>query len=138
MARVSVCIQVVAVAIDDQAGDAIGLGTDHAAKLGAESQAFPISQRLADAAGEKLQVEILAAARKAAGDDLRLRIVDRGAERAIAEILECDDIARLGIAEGFFDFSGVHPVVSVENACPWGDDETCHNGLIWKKAKDCS
>ena len=123
--------EVVAVAVHDQAGDAVGLAPDEAAERFIDAGALAEFDGLADAAGEKIEIEVLAAAREAAGDDLRLRIVNRRAERAVAEILERDDVAGLRIAEGFFDFRGVNPLVTVKNACSGSDDETCHGAGIW-------
>ena len=85
---------------------------------------------MGDAAGEEVEIEVLAAAREAASDDLGLGIVNGGAEGAVAEILEGDDVAGFGIAEGFLDFSGVNPLVTVENAGAWSDDETGHGAGI--------
>ena len=108
--------KVVAVAVDDQAGQAVGLGPDEAGEGFIDAALLAVLDGLADAAGEEVEVEILLAAGKAAGDDLRMRIVDGGAERAVAEVLEGDDVAGLGIAEGFLDFGGVNPLVTVKNA----------------------
>ena len=108
--------KVVAVAVDDQAGQAVGLGPDEAGERFIDAALFPVVDGLADAAGEEVEVEVLLAAGKPAGDDLRLGIVDGGAERPVAEVLERDDVAGLGIAEGFLDFGGVNPLVTVKNA----------------------
>ncbi len=63
---------------------------------------------------------------KAAGDDLGLRIIDGGAKRAVAEILERDNIAGFRITEGFLNFGGVDPLVTVENASARRDNDACH------------
>ena len=122
--------KVVAVAVDDQAGQAVGFAPDETGKRFIDVGALAQVDRLADAAGEEVEVEILFAAGKAAGDDLRHRIVDRRAERAVAEILERDNVARLWIAEGFFDLGGVNPLVTVKNACSGCDDDACHGAGI--------
>ena len=64
---------------------------------------------------------------------MRLRIVDGGAERAVAEIFERDHITGLRITESFADFGGVNPLVAVENAGAGSDDETCHGAGIWPR-----
>ena len=122
----------VAVAIDDQAGEAVGLGPDEAGERFINAALLAVLDGLADAAGEEVEIEVLLAAGKAAGDDLRLRIVDGGAERAVAEILERDHVAGLRVAEGFLDFSRVNPLVTVKNACAGCDDNTCHGAGIWR------
>jgi hypothetical protein len=66
-----------AVAVDDQAGHAVGFAPDEAAERFIDAAALAVFDGLADAAGEEIEVEVLLAAGKAAGDDLRLRIVDR-------------------------------------------------------------
>ena len=103
--------EVGAVAIDDQAGQAIGFAPDEAAQRVIEAPALAVFDGLADAAGEEVEVEILAAPGEAAGDNLGERVVDGRAERAVAKILEGYDIAGLWIAEGFPDFGGVNPFV---------------------------
>jgi hypothetical protein len=79
--------QMIAVAIDDQAGNSVRLRPDQTAQRGIERQGVAIGHRLLDTTCKELQIEVLSAAREPAGDDLRQRIVDRGAERAIAKIL---------------------------------------------------
>ena len=108
--------EMVAVAVDDQAGEAVGLGPDEAGERFIDAALLAVLDGLADAAGEEVEVEVLLAAGKPAGDDLRLRVVDGGAERAVAEVLEGDDVAGLGIAEGFLDLGGIDPLVTVKNA----------------------
>lgn len=122
--------EAVAVAVDDESRDAVGFAPDDAAEAIVDAAALAEFEGLGDAAGEEVEIEVLAAAGEAAGDDLGLGIVDGGAEGAIAEILECDDVAGLGIAEGFLDFSGVNPLVTVENASAWSDDKTGHGAGI--------
>ena len=116
----------IAVAVDDQARDAIRFAPDEAAEPWVDLLALAVFDRLADAAGEKVEIEVLAAARESAGDDLRLRVVDGRAERAVAKIFERDHITGLRITESFADFGGVNPLVAVENAGAGSYDETCH------------
>ena len=80
--------EMVAVAVDDQARQAVGLGPDEAAQGGIDAEARAEFGGLFDAAAEKFGVEVLAAAREAAGDDLRAGVVDGTAERVVAEVLE--------------------------------------------------
>ena len=123
--------EVGAVAIDDEAGQAVAFAPDEAAEEFIEAAAAAMLDGLADAAGEEIQVEVLAAAGEAAGDDLGVRVIDRGAERAVAKILEGDHVAGLGVAESFLDLGGVNPLVAVENTGAGSDDEACHGTGIW-------
>ena len=120
----------VAVAIDNQPGNAVGLAPNQPGQRFVDGKPFAQLDRLVDAALEKIQVQILAATRKPAGDDLRFRIENGGSQRPVAEIFQRDHVSRLGIAEGFFDFSGINPLVTVKNACARSDDETCHGAGI--------
>ena len=52
----------VAVAVNDQARDTIRFAPDEAAELRVNFLAFAVFDRLADAAGEKVEVEVLTAA----------------------------------------------------------------------------
>ena len=83
---------------------------------------------------EKFVIELLFPAGDAAGDDLRIRIVDGGAERAVLEILQADDIAGLGVAVCFFDLGGIDPVVAVENTRARFDNDAGHGGNLTAEA----
>ena len=118
--------KMITVAIHDQTGKAVRLGPNKAGESLVDPRVFPVLDGLADAAGEEVEVEVLLPAGKAAGDDLGLWIIDGGAEWAVAEVLERDDIAGFRIAEGFLNFGGIDPLVTVKNASAWGNDNTCH------------
>ena len=65
---------------------------------------------------------------------MRIRIVDGGSKRPIAEILEGDDVSWLGITEGFLDFGAVNPFVAVINTGAGSDDEAGHGREeTWEK-----
>src|SRR5262249_48164252 len=115
-----------AVAVHDDAGKAVAFAPDDAAKIRPHATPLAILHGLRDATLEKVEVEILPLARKAARGDLRLGIEDGAAEQAVAAVLERDDVAILRIAPGFQDFRGVNPLVSVENARAWSDDDSGH------------
>ena len=91
--------KVVAVAIDDEARDAIGLGPDEASEVEVDAGVAAVFDGLADAADEEIGIEVLSAARESTSDDLRLGVIDRGAERAVAKVFESDDIARSWVSE---------------------------------------
>lgn len=68
----------------------------------------------------------MAAAGEAAGDDLGGGVVDGGAEGAVAEVFEGDDVAGLGVSEGFFNLGGVDPFVAVEDSGARCNNEAGH------------
>jgi hypothetical protein len=107
------------VAVHDQAREAVRLRPDEAGECFVDGRLCPVSDGLADAAGEKVQIEILLAAGEAPGDDLRLWIIDCGAEWSIPEVLEGDYVTGLRVSEGLLDFRGINPLVTVENASAW-------------------
>ncbi len=108
--------QVVAVAVDDDAGQAVGLAPDQAAELRIDPGLDAAFQRALDAADEEVEVEVLAAVREQPGADLRLRIVDGAAQRLATRVLELHDVARLGVAVAGLDLGRVDPDMTVKNA----------------------
>jgi len=118
--------EVVEVAVDDDAGQAVGFAPDEAAEAGIDGEALAEGGGLVEAAEEELAVEGLAAAGEAAGDDLGGGVVDGGAEEAVPSVLERDDFAGLGVSEGLEDFAGVDPLVAVKDAGAGFDDESGH------------
>lgn len=116
----------VAVAVDDEAGEAVGFAPDDAAEIEVDAGGFADGDGALDAAGEEVEVEILASVGEEAGGDLGLGIVDGTAEGLAADVLKMDDIAGLGIAEALLDFSGVDPEVAVEEAGAGLDGEGGH------------
>ena len=100
----------IAVAVDDHAGEPVALAPDQPSKLRIESAPGPVVDGLLEAALEEFEVEVLALAREAPGDDLGLGIVDGGADEAVLAILERDDVAVVaGCAKGLEHFTGVRP-----------------------------
>ena len=118
--------KMVAVAVDDQTGEAVGFGPDESGQRVVDARVFPMVDGLADTAGEEIEIEILLPAGEPAGDNLGKRIVDGGAQRAVAEILERDDITGFRVTEGFLDLSGIDPLVTVKNARAGRNDEAGH------------
>lgn len=116
------------VAVHDQAGQAVGLAPHDAGEILVEIEPLSQFKRLPNPTEEELRIKILPAAGEPAGDNLRVGIVDRAAERTVVEILQRDHVSRLRIAEGFFHLRGVHPFVSVENSGAGSDDEAGHDG----------
>ncbi len=116
-----------AIAVDHHAGQAVALAPNQTAEFGVDTlQSRAQFQSAGDAAGEEFGIELLLTTRKAAGDDLRLRVVNRRAHRPILVILQRDDIAGLRVAEGFFDFTSIYPLMSVEDARAGLDDDSGH------------
>ena len=118
----------VAVAVDDDAGEAVGLAPDEAAEVQIDVGGFAHLDGALDAAREEVEIEILAAVGEQTRGDLRHRVVDGAAEGLAAHVLEMDDVAGLGIAETFLNFSGVNPEVTVEEAGAGLDGEGGHKG----------
>jgi hypothetical protein len=115
---------VIAVAVHDQAGQTVGLGPDEAGERGVDRRVFPVVDGLADAAGEEVQIQVLLATGKPTSDDLRLWIINSGAERPVAEVLEGDDVTGLRIAEGFLDFGSV-------DRCRWRNEPRVKSSTIF-------
>ncbi len=118
--------EMVAVAIDDHAGQPIALAPDQPAKSRIDPAPRPILDRLRDSALEKIEIELLFPAREPPGHDLRFRVVDRAPDQMVATVLERDDIAVVRRAENFQDFPAEHPIVSVENPRARFNDESAH------------
>ena len=81
---------------------------------------------MGNAAAKEIGVEVLAAAGKTPGNDLGKRVVDGATEEAVLAVLEGNHIAGGGFAEGFENFTGVNPVVAVEEAGAGTNDEAGH------------
>ena len=87
--------EMVAVTIDDHAGQPIALAPDKPAKPRIDPAPRPIFHRLRDPALEKIEIEILFPARETARHDLRFGVVDRAPHEVVAPVLERNDIAVL-------------------------------------------
>lgn len=120
--------EVVAVAIHDEAGKAVGLAPNEAAEGGVDARVGAGLDGALDAALKEVEVQILTAVREEAGGDLRLRVVDGGAKWLAANVFEGDDIAGLWIASAKLDLGGVNPDVTVEKASARLKDECGHVG----------
>ena len=87
------------------------------------------NQGALDAALEEVGVQMLAAERVAARDDLRARIVDRAAEGLAAQVVEDHFIAGLRIAGDDLHIRGIHPVMTVKEAGAGLDNEGRHGAV---------
>ena len=116
----------VAVTIDDHAGQAVAFAPDDATKLGVDIASRAIFRRLRDPALKKIQIEILPATRETPRHNLRFAVVDRAADQMIAAVFERDDIAVHRVAEGFQHLAREDPIVAVQNARARFDDEAGH------------
>ena len=108
--------EVVAVTIDDEAGDAVAFTPHEPPEARVAASALAVGDGLGDAALEEVEVEFLPLAGEAAGDDLRLGVVNRRAEQPIFAVFYRDDVAVFGFSPDFEDFAGIDPVVSVVDA----------------------
>ena len=78
--RQSLQNHLVAVAIDDHAGQTVALAPNYAAQPRIDTSPRAIFNRLGDSALEKIQIEVLSSPRKAPRHDLRFAVVDRAAD----------------------------------------------------------
>ena len=95
----------VAVAIDDHAGQSVALAPDHAAKLIVDLAPFAVFGRLRDPALEEIKIEVLFPPRKTPRHDLRFRIVNRAADQMVLAVFERNHVAVRRFAENFQDFA---------------------------------
>ena len=121
--------QMVAVPVHDQARQAVGLAPHQPAQVGVDAQRVAHVQGALDAALEEVGVQMLAAERVAARDDLRARIVDRAAEGLAAQVVEDHFIAGLRIAGDDLHIRGIHPVMTVKEAGAGLDNEGRHGAV---------
>ena len=120
----------IAVTIDDHSGQPVALAPNDATQFWIDPSPVAVFGRLANAAFEKIKIEVLALARKTARHDLRLGIVNRAPDQAIATVLERNDVAVYWVAEYFQHLARKNPVVSVQNSGARFDDYSCH-GEEW-------
>ena len=103
-------------AIKDDAGHAVGFGPNEAADGFVEGESLADFVGAFQSAHDEVEVELLGAMGEASSNDLGGRIVDGSSHGAVFEVFEGDDVAGLGLAEGFFDFGCVNPVVALKDA----------------------
>ena len=115
------------VAVDDDPGKSVGLAPDQSIDRILEPEILTMLESAFETPHEKVVIEFLLSSRDAACHDLGRGIVDRGAEGAILEILQRNDVARFGIPEGLLDFTGVDPVVTVIDSGAGSDDDSGHD-----------
>ena len=120
--------EMIAVAIDDHAGQPVALAPDEPAETRVHLAPCAVIDGLLEPALEKVEVEILALPGKTPGDDLRLGVVDGGAEQPILPVLERHDVAIGRLPEGLEHLAGIDPVVPVQDAGAGFDDESGHGG----------
>src|SRR5712691_8703846 len=120
----------IAVTIDDHPGQPVALAPNDPAQFWIDPSPVAVVGRLANAAFEKIKIEILPLPRKTARHDLRPGIVNRAPDQTIAAILERNDVAVYWVAEYFQHLARKNPVVSVKNSGPRFDDDSCH-GEEW-------
>ena len=118
--------EVLAVAVDDDAGEAVGLAPDGTRELRIDIEMRAEFLSLLDAPDEKVVVEGLFSPREAPGDDLGGGIVNSGAEGTVLEVLEANDFAGFRGAEGLANLARIDPIVSVEDASAGHDNQSWH------------
>src|SRR6266581_3106840 len=118
--------EMIAVAIDDHAGKTVAFAPNDAAQVWIDISPVAILGRLCDAASEEIKVEVLPAPRETARHNLRFRIVNGAADEAILTVLERDHIAVRGISKNLQDFTGKHPIVSVQYSRTRFDNDSWH------------
>ena len=102
--------EVIAVAIDDQGGQQVGLAVHHAVGIGIADHGAPVSLGGAQAAQKEIAADVFHLPRQHAQGDLRTGTVVRRAQRPAPRIGHLDGLARLGaIAIG--DIAGEDPRV---------------------------
>src|SRR5262245_60896948 len=109
----------VAVTIDDHAGQTVALAPDQAAEFFIHSSSCPILGRLSDPPLEKIEVEILFSPREPTRHDLRLGIIDGAADEMIASVLERNYVAVLWLTEDFQHLAAKDPIVPMQNPRSW-------------------
>ena len=120
--------KMIAVAIDDHAGQTIAFAPDQPTELRIHSAARAIFHRLREPARKKIRIEFLPASRKTPGDDLRFGIVNRAAEQPVFSVFQRDDVAVGWIAKDLQHFAGENPIMAMEDAGARFDDEAGHVG----------
>ena len=108
--------KMIAVAVDHDPREPVGLAPDETVNRLGKGLGFTQDKGAAETAVEKVGIELLLAARDAAGHDLRLGIVNRGAEGTVAEVLQRNHVARLRVSKSLLHLRRVDPVVAVKNA----------------------
>src|SRR5262249_16912862 len=135
--------QHVRVAVDDQAGQAVGLAVHQAQRVGVA----PCRQRLAqreralDAPAEESRVHFLARVEGPhASADLRLRAVRGAPVRFPGSVLDLHRIARAGLARYLFDRAGEEPGMAPPQGllAPLLEDEDAHLGAVFFRARGCA
>src|SRR5207247_7903114 len=108
--------KLLAVSIENYARQAVALAPDNAMQLGIYFSPLPIFRRLRNSPLEKIEVELLAAVRKTARHNLRLRIPDRAPQHSISPILDGNNVAIGGVTEDLQPLARENPIVSVQNS----------------------
>ena len=118
--------KMIAVAIDDHAGQSVAFAPDEAAKSRIDPAPRPVLDRLRDPALKEIEIEILFPPRKTPRHDLRFGVVNRAPEKTVAAVLERNDVAVGRIAEHFQDLAAEHPIVSMQNPRARFNDKAAH------------
>ena len=105
----------VAVAVKDNPGEAVGFAPDEPVYRFRETEGFAIVPGSLEPALKEIGIEVLFPAGDPTGDDLGCRVVDGGAEWPVAVRDQFDDIARLGVAGDPLNLAGVDPLVPVKD-----------------------
>src|SRR5262245_15382975 len=106
----------VAVAINDHAGQTVALTPNQAAEFFVHSSSRPILDRLCDPPLKEIEVEILFSPGEPARHDLRLGIIDRATDEMIASVLKRNNVAVLWLTEDLQHLTAKDPVVPMQNA----------------------
>src|SRR5262249_48624166 len=107
--------EMIAISVDDHTGNTVTFAPYNATQFWIDMSPVAIVGSLRDAAPEEIKIKILPPPREAARDNLRFGIVNGAADQAILTVLERDHIAVRGISKNLQDFTGKHPIVSVQH-----------------------
>ena len=116
-----------AVAIHDDAGQAVALTPHNPQQIPATTGFLPVFQRLRDPPVEKIRVQILPAPGEPPHDNLRLRVVNPDAQQLVPSVLDRHDTPVLGASECFQNFTGINPVMPVQDPRARADDDSSHS-----------
>ena len=119
--------QQISVTVHDHPRQSIGLAPGKAVDRLRKVHGFPHGERPFQSAEEKVGIQILFAPGKSTRHDLGVGIVNRGAKRPVAVILQRHHITRDGFAGHLLNLRAVDPVMSVKDASAGLDDESGHS-----------
>jgi hypothetical protein len=118
--------KMIAVPIDNHAWQTVALAPDNTTQRWIDVSTIAILGSLLNSPPEEIVIKILPPPREPARDNLRFRIVNRAADQVIFPILKGDNVAVGRISKNFKHFTRKHPVMSVQNARAWFNNDSGH------------